>query len=149
MSTIKQALNDLGEEYIKELTLQLIKAGKKSSGDLINSLDYSVLETVNGYLITITSEPYLQYVDAGRRPGTFPPVKAIEKWVKREGIRFEKYTVKQTAFVIARSIKNKGIKPTNVLDKTKRNILQNIDKIISKGFSDDIEKEILKTLQSL
>jgi hypothetical protein len=84
----------------------------------INSLDYEVLETINGLVLKIIADDYLQYVDQGRRPGKRPPQRAILKWVENKNITIKKQTPSQTAFVIARSIGKKGIKPTNVLKKT-------------------------------
>jgi hypothetical protein len=142
MSNIKEALEEFGEAYIIELTKQLVAADKKVTGNLINSLDYKVIETVNGIMLRISADAYLDVVDKGRRPGKFPPVKSIERWVKTRGIKFKKSTDAQTAFVIARSIKDKGIKPTKVLDKTKQNILQSKSKLLAKAVGLDINKLI-------
>lgn len=151
MSNIKGALEEFGEAYIIELTKQLISADKKATGDLIKSLDYSVIETIDGVLLTIKANDYLKYVDAGRRPGKFPPINKIEKWVKVKHIKFKKQTQEQTAFVIARSIKDKGIKPTRVLDKTKKNILNSKKDILAKAIGLDMNliiEDIVKNIKN-
>jgi hypothetical protein len=149
MATLKKALDEVGKLYIKELTLQLLRAGKKASGELINSLSYEVLTTVDGYLLQISAEDYITFVDKGRKPGRFPPRKAIDKWIKTRNIKPKGITQDQLSFLISRKIKEKGIKPTNVLSKTKKNILLNINKILTKGFNSEIEEEIRKILKSL
>jgi hypothetical protein len=109
-----KALEIFGKEYINELADQLKKQDKNASGDLIKSLDSRVIKTAMGtlYTIQLRAEDYLKYVDKGRRPGTYPPISAISKWTRLKGIS-------QTAvFPIARKIKEKGIKPTNVIEKT-------------------------------
>lgn len=144
---LKNQLEALGREYVAELTSQLIHADKVATGNLINSLDYEVLETVNGLLLKIIADDYLKYVDQGRRPGKRPPQKAILKWVQNKGIKIKKQTPSQTAFVLARSIGKKGIKPTNVLKKTQQAIFNNKDILIKKGIQLDINEYIKNILQ--
>ena len=146
LTHLKGQLDALGREYIAELTSQLISADKVASGSLINSLSYEVLETVDGLILKIIADDYLQYVDQGRKPGKRPPQKAIIKWIETRGIKINKQSTKQTAFVIARSIGLKGIKPTNVLKKTQQNIYKNIQTLISKGIEIDIQ-EYIKNLE--
>jgi hypothetical protein len=145
LRNLKGQLEALGREYVAELTRQLISEDKVATGNLINSLDYEVLETVNGLVLKILADDYLKFVDEGRRPGKRPPQKAIQKWVESKGIKIKKQTPAQTAFVIGRSIGKKGIKPTNVLKKTQESIFKNIQTLISKGIKLDIE-EYLKNL---
>lgn len=144
---LKNQLDALGREYVAELTQQLISADKVASGNLINSLDYEVLETVNGLVLKIIADDYLKFVDEGRRPGKRPPQKAILKWVEQRGIKIKKQTSSQTAFVIARSIGKKGIKPTNVLKKTQQAIFRNIQALTSRGIELDIQEYIKNLLQ--
>ncbi len=59
LRNLKKQLEALGREYVAELTKQLISADKVATGQLISSLDYEVLETVNGLFLSIISEDYL------------------------------------------------------------------------------------------
>lgn len=147
LRNLKGQLEALGREYISELTKQLISEGKVSSGNLINSLDYEVLETVNGLVLTILADDYLKYVDQGRRPGKRPPQKYILKWVESKGIKIGKQSKEQTSFIIARSIGKKGIKPTNVIKNTQKIISNNIQSLIKKGIEIDIDDYIKNLLQ--
>ncbi len=47
LRNLKKQLEALGREYVAELTKQLISADKVATGQLISSLDYEVLDTVN------------------------------------------------------------------------------------------------------
>ena len=145
---LKNQLDALGREYVAELTQQLISADKVASGQLINSLDYEVLETVNGLVLKIIADDYLKFVDEGRRPGKRPPQRAILKWIENRNIKIKKQTPAQTAFIISRSIGKKGIKPTNVLKKTQQAIFRNIQTLINKGIEIDIQEYIKNLLQT-
>jgi hypothetical protein len=145
---LKNQLDALGREYVAELTQQLISADKVASGQLINSLDYEVLETVNGLVLKIIADDYLKFVDEGRRPGKRPPQRAILKWIENRNIKIKKQTPAQTAFIISRSIGKKGIKPTNVLKKTQQAIFTNIQTLINKGIEIDIQEYIKNLLQT-
>jgi hypothetical protein len=148
LRNLKKQLEALGREYVAELTKQLISADKVATGQLISSLDYEVLDTVNGLFLSIISEDYLINVDKGRRPGKRPPQKAIQKWIEARNIKFKKQTPNQTAFIIARSIGKKGIKPTNVLKKTQDAIFNNIQSLVSKGIQLDINEYLEKIFKT-
>lgn len=143
------ALVNTGDELVKELTRQLLINDKVATRHLINSLDFDVVETMEGLTIKLKADYYLKYVDEGRSPGNFPPTKDIIKWIKAKGISFnnskgKKYTKEQMGFVIARSIGRKGIKATNVINTSINNILNNLDSI-----SEAYKQDILKSLSEI
>lgn len=122
---LKDALKIFGEAYIAELSIMLRKLDKKASGDLLKSLDTRLIKTAFGtiYTIQLVAEDYLEFVDGGRRPNRKPPpIQAIKKWTRFKGIP------EGAAYPIAKSIGEKGIKPTNVISKS----LQKLTR--SKGF---------------
>lgn len=144
---LNKALNNLGKEYIKSLTNELIKADKVATGSLLNSLSYEVVETVNGLVLEISSNTYLDNVDQGRRPGKKPPFKSIESWIKTKGIQIPNKSLKQMTYMISTSIGRKGIKPTNVKQKAIDDILNNKAYILQNAAIEDINQilnEILK-----
>lgn len=150
----KQAIKQFGEEYIKELTKQLLIADKKATGELIHSLNYKLVEASNEILLLIHSKAYLINVDQGRKPGKMPPVDPIIKWAKVRNIQpmRPKYkTIEQVGWAIAKSIEKKGIKPTHVLDKAKKTLFQNkaiIDNL-SRGGLLDLNELIKKTFANI
>lgn len=151
MDNLEKALNEIGRDLVKELTNQLIKADKSATGNLINSLDYQVVETIDGFFINLLASPYLKYVDEGRRPGKMPPPNKLINWIDQKSIRFTNKRGKliskeSTAFLIARSIGKKGIKPTHVIQKSIDSIYSNKMKLIEQAAIEDIEALIEKIL---
>lgn len=136
---LRKALDVIGQDFIKELTYQIIKHDKVASGRLLNSLDYQIIETLEGFLLEINYSPYLIFIDQGRKPGKFPPPDVIKQWIRDRNITPDKMTEDQLAFLIGRKIANEGIKPTHILRDTIEKIYNYIDNIILQGLSLDID----------
>jgi hypothetical protein len=150
---LKKELEAFGDAYIKELTIQLIQLDKVATGKLLRSLDYEIIEKVEGqFEVIIKALDYLKFVDEGRRPGKQPPLKPILSWVKTRNIRFRNKNGQgflkneQTAFIIRRSIGKNGIKKTDVLKKTLGNVLNLKNKILKSGKT-DIEQLVNSIIQ--
>jgi len=121
-----QVLEMWGREYVDILTKNLLQAGKRASGKLINSLDHRVKMDSEGWIIEILGEDYLEYVDQGvdgifsvygspyRYTNKMPPVSEISKWCSIKGIS------QSAAFAIAKNIFKFGIEPTYAISKTER-----------------------------
>ncbi len=123
MDRLEEALERFGEEYVAELAKILRNTDKIASGDLIKSLKTRVFKTGFGtsYTLKIIAEDYLKYVDEGRRAGAKPPpIAPIKKWTQQKGIP------EGLAYPIAKSIGEKGIKPTNVIQKGFNKVLKNV-----------------------
>jgi len=107
--------NEFGKDYVK-IMVALLKGNrpfaKVASGSLINSINYKLQDTATGIQIILLANDYLQWVDKGRRPGTYPPIRAIQRWTQIKGMP------KEAAWAIRRNIYKFGIKPTNVIKKT-------------------------------
>jgi hypothetical protein len=146
---LNKQLNIIGVESIGFLTKLLTEEGKRATGDLIQSLDYQVIKEVDGLMLKILAAPYFKNVDEGRRPGAKPPpVKAIQSWVNQKNIVFTNMSSKQTAFIIARSIGVKGIKPLHAKDKLISNILSNKAEILKYAAGQDIQEMLNKIFYS-
>lgn len=125
-------LQKYGEDYIKELTKNLIKHGKKASGQLINSLNYDI----KNLMIEIYAEDYLDFVDQGvdgvftsygspfRYTNKMPPIAEIAKWCEIKGLS------PNLAFPIAKNIFKFGIEPTFVIEETNKKINVNEESLI-------------------
>lgn len=91
--------------------------------------------------LKITFLEYGIFVDSGRAPGKFPPVKPIEEWAVSKGIPANK------AFAIARSIEQKGIRPRPFIQPTLDDILDNmLIPEIEEQVADQIETQIVESL---
>lgn len=151
-TNLKNSLDLLGKEIITELTNELISADKRASGSLLSSLKYEVLTTIDGLLLNILSNDYLNNIDKGRRPGSKrPPIKSIQPWVESKGIVFNDskgnpLSSLSTSFMIANSISKKGIKPLNIKEKVIGSILSRKKELIQKGLKLDLEKYLKEVL---
>lgn len=142
---LRKALQILGVEAVGYLTKVLAEKNKRATGSLIRSLDFTIVKKMDDLMLGIIANDYLTYVDKGRRPGKMPPIKPIQSWVKAKPIKIKNMSERQTAFVIARSIGKRGIKPTNIMDGLVKNILSKKDTLIAKGVKEDLEKYINET----
>jgi hypothetical protein len=148
----KKLANEFGKDYVRVL-VSLLKNNrpfaKVASGSLINSINYRLQDTANGVNIILLANDYLKYVDEGRKPGTYPPIRAIQKWVAIKGMKPE------AAWAIRTNIYKFGIKPTRVLAKTRfkietnRTYMLKYEKSMVDTITKNIEKEWLNLDRSL
>ncbi len=120
--TLNEALTKIGNDIIADARSTLNKQGHRATGKLYNSLK----AVINKSELSFEMESYARYVDQGRRAGKYAPVKAIKDWCKIKGID------QSLAYVINRSIFEKGIKPslffTNAFDAYEENLDEVLDK---------------------
>lgn len=144
-NAVAQVATDYGAEYVKNIKAQLSAKDKIASGSLYNSINYNVNITDTSVQLHLLYNDYLQWIDAGRMPGTQPPVDSILQWIQSRAIapnvysktrtnilgryskgfklgrasngRFTSILKAQTslAWAIAKSIKKKGIKAVPIL----------------------------------
>lgn len=135
-------LEKFADALVKEIKKLLVKKGKKSSGTLIRSIDYEVVQKGNMIDIQLLGESYFVYVDKGRKPGKFPPIKEIKKWIQKKRIKGRGgISDDSLAFLIARSIKENGIDPTNVLEESIQNVYRSnkLNKALFETMEDKID----------
>jgi len=120
MPTYLDLLNDIGDKIVYDAKSILKQKKKIASGTLYESLKYKI----EGNKLLFEMASYGRWVDEGRKPGKYVPVKALESWMKLKGIDL-KYS-----FVINRSIKEKGIKPTYFFSTAFENNMDDFDDAI-------------------
>lgn len=158
---LEQALNNFASEVVNQAKQNLARDGKNVTGDLANSLGYSLTINPNSFTLNIMMEQYGIYQDQGvdgievkqNRPFTFrktPRVKSptmmegLTKWVKNKGIQFRGkngrfLTYNQTAFMLRNSIRRKGIKPSLFFTKPFENAFDKLPDEIVEAFALDVE----------
>ena len=129
MSEFKKALEKYAKYVIQQSRSNLTKKKNNASKQLYNSLEYRI----QGDKVSFLSEKYGEYLDKGVKgsKSTYPessaspfkyttkqpPSSVFDKWSIRKGIaprdKQGRFVSRQSLnFLIARSIKNKGIRAT-------------------------------------
>ena len=140
---IQTIIDQIANSYRNELTQQ----GKVASGRL-RDFTVEVVQDDKWFNIVFNLEHYWKYVENGRKPGKFPPINAIMKWIRVKPIvphpmNNRVPTTKQLAFLIARSIAQNGIKPTHALQNTLANPqVENFIEQLCNYIIDQLEKQI-------
>ena len=149
-----QLARQFGKDYIKIITQLLLKNNiasrpglrpypKNATGNLVRSFNYRLQQTAQGIQTQITALGYLTYVDGGRKPGTYPPIRPLLEWARVKGLP------EGAAYGAQKNIYKGGIKPTNVIRKSnalwsnsrqnnrkyEERMVNNIIKIIEKNYN--------------
>ncbi len=97
-----------------------IRDMKKKTGKLYNSIQVSFDPATNRMKVNMLN--YWKYVNDGRQPGKYVPLKPLMDWIRIKGLnrdirgRFKKFNIKGTAIAMSKTIQKFGIQPTNFYD---------------------------------
>ena len=166
LSNVEKELKNFAKYVVTKSRMNLRTSDKNVSGKLEKSLDSDVKVSKNSFQLTFIMEEYGVFQDKGVRGKTSStkapnsPFKfgsgrssgggegltsSINKWVKRRRFQFRDrksgkfLSYDSTAFLISRSIWNKGIAPSLFFTKPFEKAFKNIDKDLIKAFKLDIE----------
>lgn len=140
----------LRKEYdsiIQDVIRAYQQSGKKVSGNFAEQLELNASPNS----IELLGVEYLE----GREPGQMPPIKDIEAWIERKGIKAVESTmsVSSLAYLIARKIAREGTKDSGIDIYSEVITPERIDSILNKistfnanEFVDEVTKK-LKELQ--
>ena len=171
MSEFKKAMEKYAKYVVQQARSNLSKGKNNASKQLYNSLNYDIKQNrssggqfATGYNAEFFMEEYGAYQDLGvhgakssyieNRKSPFryttkqPPTKAFDKWIKTKGIKGRDkktgrfITDQSLKFLIARSIKNKGIRATLFFTKPFEAGINKYGDEIAGGFGDDILKQL-------
>jgi hypothetical protein len=99
------------DRFKKALIENYDKLGLRASGEFADSLEYNIQKNK----LVMLGALHSIFMEKGRGPGGFPPLKTIEEWIETKrglpAIFLEKK--KQFAYLIARKIANEGIDVPN------------------------------------
>ena len=166
---LQEELNKFAKYVIQQSRSNLSKSDKNVSKELYNSLGYNVEVTTKGSELGFSMEQYGEFQDKGVR-GKSSSAKApnspfrfgsgtgkkggltnsINKWVKRRGIQFKDrksgrfLSYQSTAFLISRSIYQKGIKPSLFFTKPFVAAFKRLPDELIEAYSIGLEKDLIK-----
>ena len=164
---IEDVLSSFGSKLIEKARANLNKKEKRAKGTLFNEMSYDIEKTPNGVKFKMdfgNADDYWLFVDQGvegaggfkgsgkkrgqgsdfsfKRNGKQPPLSAILPWVKLKGIRGRNkkgrfIKDKSLAFLIARSIKQKGIERTRFITKPFDDMIDDLKNDLSLAMVDE------------
>ena len=169
---LQEELNKFAKYVIQQSRSNLSKSDKNVSKELYNSLGYNVEVTGKGAELGFSMEQYGEFQDKGVR-GKSSSAKApnspfrfgsgtgkkggltnsIDKWVRRRGIQFKDrksgrfLSYQSTAFLISRSIYQKGIKPSLFFTKPFVAAFKRLPDELIEAYSIGLEKDLIKLTQ--
>lgn len=149
---LQQVLQDYAKEAEEIYKYQISLGGKNASRKLTDTIKSNIIVGDQAYEVSLTLQEYWKYVESGRAPGKFPPVKALLDWISvkpiipRPDANGRIPTPKQLSFLIGRKIKEEGIEPFPALETTK----EELDKIyhgkLSAALGHDVSHYIRKII---
>lgn len=143
-NAIVEVLTQFGEEEVQRIKKALKDKDAIASGKLYNSIDFVIKENNLEITLEIVAEDYLKWVDEGRRPGKFPPIRKIQKWISDKRIQPKGgISQKSLGFLIGRKIAKKGIKPKKILNLKQTDLEKRLEEavrdVIIKEFTEEIQ----------
>ena len=166
--SLENYLKSYGKYIVRQARGILNKRGKNVTGKLSKSLKYKVIKDKEGYEIQFLASKYAAFVNKGvsgtegrrtyidkdgkRKTSPFkfkkqPPSNVIERWTVAKGIKGRDrkgrfITRKSLAFLIARSIKRKGIPAASFYTQPLSYSFNKFKKDMIQHFKTDILNEI-------
>lgn len=150
-----EVLNSFGRLLVEDYKESLVYNSINASDDLYKSVKY-YFESDNRFLeVQLELESYYWYVENGRKAGKFPPIQAIEEWIKIKPVlpytdkNGKLPTLNQLTYLIGRKIKEDGIEGKHLLQKSVDDIYREIEKRLVEALSKDLHKAVEIELLSL
>ena len=167
----REALNKFAKYVIQQSRSNLTKSDKNVSKELYNSLGYDLNVSKNSFSLSLLMEDYGIFQDKGVK-GKTSSAKApnspfrfgsgtgkkggltngIDKWVRRRRFQFRDkkgkfMSYQSTAFLITRSIYNKGIKPSMFFTKPFEKAFKGLNEELVKAYALDVERFMTTTIK--
>ena len=167
----REALNKFAKYVIQQSRSNLTKSDKNVSKELYNSLGYDLNVSKNSFSLSLLMEDYGMFQDKGVKGKTSSAkapnspfqfgsgtgkkgglTNSIDKWVRRRRFQFRDkkgrfMSYQSTAFLITRSIYNKGIKPSMFFTKPFEKAFKGLNEELIKAYALDVEKFMATTIK--
>lgn len=129
-NNVRNVLNDFGRFLVEEYQDNLILEDAIASKTLYNSLQYKVENGNNSFEVKLSLEDYWKYIENGRKPGKFPPISAIKRWIEIKPVLPRPITLKNPKESMIFAIRNSIIKKSG---GKKRPPIKAIEKWVDKN----------------
>lgn len=114
-------INLVANDPYTPLSGQITIPNSLRDSNLYNEISYEIV----GNNVSILMPSYAIFVDQGRRPGRFPNIRAIERWIlakftsgQLQGILRTPGGLNTVVFLISRSIARLGIRPRRFIEQS-------------------------------
>lgn len=154
----KLILDEFGKQFIDAYRAGLDAKNANASKGLYNSLNFEVKIGKQSINLDILLNDYWKYLEYGCKgtetsypdayyPAHFPPTKAIEEWIKIKPVIPEQRngklpTQKQLAYLISRSIYQKGIEPRFIFRDAVDDVWEQLKDALNEAIEKDVENNI-------
>lgn len=170
LDNTEDILEKFAKRVIQQSRTRLTKGKMNVNKSLYNSLKYKIDTTPSSFVIHFLMNEYGSYVDRGvkgtksnyvenkKTPFSYKPSSNLigleaatgifGKWAKKKGFRlrnkgkFAKGTYKSIGFIIAQSIKKKGIRATHFFTRSFEQAYEKLPKEIIEAYKLDLEQFI-------
>lgn len=152
LTELQQVLREYAKDAREIYKYQISLGGKNASRKLIDSVNSKI--NVNGteYEVVLKLQDYWKYIEKGRRPGSFPPVGVLLKWIQVKPIlpRPDRNgnlpSPNNLAYLIGRKIEREGIEPYPALETTKEELDRLYHQRLSEALGHDVSAYIAKVV---
>lgn len=149
-----KTLREYASQAVTLYKQRLLDDDKKASGQLIDSVSSEIKVGSDTFTVVLNLANYWKYVEDGRKPGKFPPPKAILKWVQVKPviprpIHGKLPTKQQLAFLIGRKIATEGIEAGHQLKETVDSLNTEYIPRLEAALQEDFNAYVLKTFEDV
>lgn len=145
---VKSVLNDFGKFLVEEYQDNLILEDAIASKTLYNSLQYKVENGNNSFEVKLSLEDYWKYIENGRKPGKWPPISAIKRWIEIKPV-LPRPMANGKLPTNERKIGLEGIKPRPILQKSIDDVFEVMREFLEEALAKDIQEEFELILLSM
>lgn len=158
----RKVLEQYAERLIAQYRQNLTDDGSNASYELARTLSYRVAVGTSHFTVIISLQDYWKYLENGRRPygaqvsdiahapraTKFPPLDAIAKWIQVKPVvpqvrNGKAPSVRSLAYLIARSIAVRGIKPRKGFQRAYEATIEGLRTALATAVATDITQAIL------
>lgn len=160
LGNVQKELNRFAKYVVSQSRANLTRGRKNSSKRLYDSIDYNLNVSPNSFSLKFLMEEYGKFQDKGvsgvkkkyNTPFSYkdkmPPPNKMDKWIVKRNLKGTRNnkgqftTRKSLQFMIARSIFEKGIKPSLFFTKPFEKAFKDLPQDIVKAYALDVEELI-------